>query len=115
MTDTCIAFTGHPPASRSRVGNGSRALEGVDARSRRGRRFRDVLDDLITEHGCVSESDIARCRAAAALMLAVEDMAAAAVNGETSDPAITARCATRLNRILNDLAARQRQRRRAAR
>lgn len=115
MTNSHPPLGGLPAASRSRVGNGSRALEGVDARSRRGRRFRDILDDLISEHGCVSESDIARCRAAATMMLAVEDMAAQAVNGEPVDPALTARCATRVNRILNDLRAIQRQRRRGAR
>lgn len=102
-------------AGRSRTANGKVPIEGVDSRTRRGRRFRDILDDLVAEHGCVSESDLARCRAAATMMIAMEDIAAQAVRGESVDPALTARLAGRTNRALDALGARARQRRRATR
>lgn len=115
MTDISAAIASMPPASRSRVGNGSRVIENVDGRTRRGRRFRDVLDNLALEYGAANESDLALCRAAATLVLSIEDMAARTVRGESNDPALAARVSTRLQRALGALAASKRQRMRGAR
>ena len=100
---------------KSRVTNGARPIEGANFVGRRGRRYRDILDNLISEYGCISEADLARARATATLALAIEDEAARLIRGEETDASLAARYATRLQRALADLAASKYARRRAVR
>ncbi len=114
MTAASSMIAGMPTVARTRVGNGSAVLEGIDGRTTRGRRYRDILDGFVAEYSATAESDLARCRAAATLALAIEDHAAQTVN-DTGDPALGARLSTRLARVLSDLRASARHRRRGAR
>ncbi len=74
-----VAITVRSPKARARVTNNLRALHGVDGRSARGKRYRDLLDSLIVEFG--TDSPV-RLRELAGLMFTREMMQAAVVNGD---------------------------------
>src|SRR5271166_1347942 len=68
------------PRVRSKVTNNLRkSLAGVDGRSERGRRWRDLLEGLIAEYGT---ADPEKLREVAALRLSLEATQAAVVNGD---------------------------------
>jgi hypothetical protein len=67
-----------PPTLRSGITNNPYRLDGVDMRSSRGRRFRDIVDTLIAEFG-VANAD--RLRDLAAHKLALEDLQSQVVAG----------------------------------
>jgi hypothetical protein len=76
-----------PPASRSKVSNGSRLLANTDARSSGARRFRDLVKSLSADLGDdLSESDLALVRQAAALIQRGEQLQADIAAGRDVDP-----------------------------
>jgi len=115
LSDVSTDIATTKPTSRSRVSNGSALLPNVDGRSRAARRYRDVLDTLIAEYGATSESDLSLCRVAASLSVELEQREAKAIRGETLDLSAMVTAGNLLRRLLRDLAASQRARRRALR
>jgi hypothetical protein len=108
MTIRC-ASVGRSKKLRSRVTNGNRLLEGADARSREGRRFRDLqtayADDLGGLDG-LSEAQKALLRQAAALQIQCERAQAAVVRGDAVDEEQLTRLSNALARVLAALKAR---------
>jgi hypothetical protein len=96
-----------PLRARSAVSNGTRLLGGLNAsRSRDARRYRDVLDALLTEVPNPTEIDMALARRAAALVVRAEKYEAAVLNGEPVSEAQEAQAVTATNalrRVLSDL------------
>jgi hypothetical protein len=91
-----------PPAVRSRITNGSVVLYGVNGRSREVRRYRDVLDGLLSQLGREpSASDLIFAREAAGLAVWLEQHASARLRGESTRDTTTATNA--LRRLLADL------------
>src|SRR5271166_3326740 len=77
-----------PATVRSAISNGSRLLAGVDGRSAPARRFRDLIADLINEHGgkgALSAAQLGVIRQAAAINLHLERLQAAIVRGAPVD------------------------------
>jgi hypothetical protein len=93
---------------RSRVTNNVReSLVGVDGRSERGRRFRDIIEALIVEYG---SSDPDKLRALAALKLSLEATQAAVINGDILRAEDQVRLANIISRREKELRAKARQR-----
>lgn len=115
MTAIHCASAGAPPHTRSAIGNGSRLVSDADARTREGRRLRDLIDGFAAQYGCVDEGDLALCRGAARLAFMLEQRDAQLVRGEPVDLGDTARATSRLQRILRELLTAQRQRKRGLR
>lgn len=115
MTDAQSAVAHGPLTNRSRVTNGTVALEGIDHRTRPGRRYRDLVDDYAAEFGCATASEVAKAHAAAVLTLDVETLAAQRVRGEPTDSALLSRQVGRQRRALADLEAVRRAHKRAGR
>jgi hypothetical protein len=116
MTDTCSAISTVKKAiGRSRVSSGRDVLPGVDGRTAPARRFGDVLDRLIVEFDARSESDLLLCREAARLQVEQEQRAAAHVRGEAVDERAGVTAGNSLRRILRDLTASYKARKRAQR
>lgn len=68
---------------RSRVTNGSASLPGVDGRSATARRYRDLIEALMSEQPHpVSEAVKLQVRAAASMQVHVEDLTARMARGE---------------------------------
>jgi hypothetical protein len=103
MTEVSNAAVGHKSCARSRIANGSAVLDRVDGRTTAGRRYRDVLDQLIVEHNIVGESDMLLARRAADLTVWLDDQASLRANGAASDIATSVTAANALRRILSDL------------
>jgi hypothetical protein len=115
MTDATSVHDDAKACGRSRITNGKTVLDGVDGRSKAGRRFRDVLDQLIVEHDITTESDMLLARRAADLTAWLDDQASLRANGVASDVAASVTASNALRRILRDLAGSQRARRRSFR
>jgi hypothetical protein len=96
------------PRARSRITNNIReSLVGVDGRSERARRYRDILEALIVEYG---SSDPDRIRALAALKLSLEATQAAVINGDILRSEDLVRLANLISRREKELRAKQRHR-----
>ena len=67
--------------NRSGFTNNPYRLEGVDMRSERGRRYRDIVDGLVAEFG---DTDAASIRELAGLKIVCEGTQAAVVAGDAS-------------------------------
>jgi hypothetical protein len=96
--------------NRSQVTNGKRLLAGIDGRSSRGRRLRDVMHQLTADLGgpdAVTVTQGMLIKQAAALTLVVEDMQARVVNGEAVDPTDLTRLTGSLTRVLSKLGIRE--------
>jgi hypothetical protein len=93
-----------PSRTRSRVSNGSAVLEGVDGRSAVARRYRDVLNELISDlGGDPSGAQSAIARRASALCVVCEQAEAEMVAGGALDLAEFTTAANSLRRLLSDL------------
>ncbi|AKM11520.1 hypothetical protein AB433_03895 [Croceicoccus naphthovorans] len=92
------------PQARTRVGNGSTVLAGVDGRSATFRRYREVLASLVTDMGGdPSEAQSQLARRAASLVCWCEEQDAAAANGEEFDVKAYTTASNTLRRLLGDL------------
>jgi hypothetical protein len=104
MTDISATIPASKPTHRSRVSNGSALLEGVDGRSTIARRYRDVLNELISDlGGDPSGAQSAIARRAAALCVVCEQAEAEMVAGGVLDLAEFTTAANSLRRLLSDL------------
>jgi hypothetical protein len=96
------------PRARSRITNNVReSLVGVDGRSERARRYRDLLEGLIVEFG-PGEPD--KLRALAAMKLSLEATQAAVINGDVLRSEDLVRLANVIAKRERELRAKQRQR-----
>jgi hypothetical protein len=98
--------------NRSAVTNGKRLLAGIDGRSARGRRLRDVMSQLTEELGGAAAVTVTRAmlvKQAAALTLVVEDTQTRIVKGETVDPLELTRLTGSLTRVLSKLGIKERE------
>ncbi|KZC82512.1 hypothetical protein AYR46_03905 [Sphingobium yanoikuyae] len=99
------------PEARTRVGNGSVVLQGVDARSITFRRYREILASLIADMGgdpTEAQSQIAR--RAASLSIWCEDQDTAAANGTPIDIGAYTTASNSLRRLLESLGLERKQR-----
>lgn len=95
-------------ALRNRVTNGSVALSGVDGRSAKARRYRDLVESLSLELGGeLTEAERLQVRNAATLQLHSEELTAAMVRGEAVDPEEITRAANGATRALAGLRKRR--------
>lgn len=89
---------------RSQVTNGRRLLIGVDARSKHGRRFRDLIAAYTDEiGGNLSATDQAMVKQAAALSIRAEMMQAEIVNGVAVNPDDMVRVTSESRRIVETI------------
>jgi hypothetical protein len=94
------------PTTRSKITNGSRLLRGIDGRSADARRYRDLIIELVREHGgdgALSTSGLAMVRQAASLMLRCEQEQARVVRGEPVNEDALIRLSSEARRILSAL------------
>jgi hypothetical protein len=97
--------------TRSRVSNGSAMLPDVDGRSAIARRYRDVLNELISDlGGDPSGAQSAIARRASALCVVCEQAEAEMVAGGVLDLAEFTTAANSLRRLLSDLGLERRAR-----
>jgi hypothetical protein len=99
------------PEARTRVGNGSVVLQGVDARSITFRRYREILASLIADMGgdpTEAQSQIAR--RAASLSIWCEEQDTAAANGTPIDIGAYTTASNSLRRLLESLGLERKQR-----
>lgn len=99
------------PEARTRVGNGSVVLQGVDARSITFRRYREILASLIVDMGgdpTEAQSQIAR--RAASLSIWCEEQDTAAANGTPIDIGAYTTASNSLRRLLESLGLERKQR-----
>lgn len=92
------------PQARTRVGNGTEVLAGVDQRSLTFRRYREILASLIEDMGgdpTEAQSQIAR--RAASLAIWCEEQDTAAANGKPLDIATYTTASNTLRRLLESL------------
>ena len=93
-----------PSKTRSRVSNGSAVLDNVDGRSAVARRYRDILNELISDlGGDPSGAQSAIARRASALCVVCEQAEAEMVAGGALDLAEFTTAANSLRRLLSDL------------
>lgn len=94
------------PQARSRVGNGSAVLAGVDGRSAGARRYREMLAQLtqdLADDGPITEARMILARRAALLSIWCECAEAKMANGEAVDISEFTAAANALRRILTDI------------
>ena len=92
--------------ARSRVTNDSALLAGVDGRSAIARRFRDLVDAIISDMGgeeVISEGQRQLARRAAALSVQCEQIEANMATGGAVDANDYVRLVNALNRILKTI------------
>jgi hypothetical protein len=88
---------------RSAVANGSRVLDGIDARSAPARRYRDICAAIAIDLGgleTLSEAQVQLVRSAAGLVVLRERLDAMALNDERVDTAEYTRISNALRRVL---------------
>jgi hypothetical protein len=101
----------HLKQGRSAVTNGKRTLIGVNASSKYGRRYRDLIAAYSAEIGLpLGASEMAMVKQAAALAVRSEMMQAQIVNGEHIEPDDLIRICSEVRRILDAIAAKARER-----
>jgi hypothetical protein len=96
---------------RSAVSNGSKLLDGVDGRSVTARRYRDLVADLVQQHGgkqALSPPDLALIRHLATITLRQEQFQAAVVLGKIIDDDKLIRLGSEARRIRASLERRVR-------
>jgi hypothetical protein len=95
-----------PSRQRSRLTNNSTLALGTDGRTATARRFRDLITNLISEHGgeaALSTVQLGAIRQAAAINLHLERLQAAIVRGEVVDADALIRLSSESRRILGSL------------
>lgn len=111
MTAVSATIATPKPNARSRVGNGSALLAGVDGRSAVFRRYRDILASLIADMGGdPSEAQLQIARRASSLAVWCEEQDAIAANGTSLDIAAYTTASNTLRRLLADLGLERRAR-----
>jgi hypothetical protein len=104
----CETTPVRPANIRARITNRLReSTAGLDGRSERGRRWRDVLEALIAEYGA-DEPD--RLRALATLRLSLEATETAVINGDVLRSEDLVRLTNLISRREKELRAKQRYR-----
>jgi hypothetical protein len=104
MTTSNINKAPRKPTARSRITNGKVILEGIDGRSRAGRRAYDIMASLAEElGGNLTAEEQLQVRCVAAMTLEVERLTARLVNGEAVDSVKLSRASNALQRSLNSL------------
>jgi hypothetical protein len=106
MQGITVDIAARSPTTRSKVTNGSRLLRGIDGRSADARRYRDLIVELVREHGgesALSISGLAMVRQAASLMLRCEQEQARVVRGEPVNEDALVRLSSEARRILSAL------------
>lgn len=99
------------PEARTRVGNGTVVLEGVDGRSVVFRRYREILAQLVADMGGdPSEAQQQIARRAASLAIWCEEQDTAAANGKPIDVAPYTTASNSLRRLLESLGLERRSR-----
>jgi hypothetical protein len=92
------------PTLRSAVTNGSRALHDCDLRSKRARRYRDLVAAYTRDlGGSLSTAEVAQVKLAAGLTMRAEDMQSALVRGEAVSDEEHVRICNALARVLAEL------------
>lgn len=102
---------GRSQVARSRVTNDTRVLAGVDGRSATARRYRDVMEAIISDLGgedMISEGQRQLARRAAALSVQCEQIEAAMAIGGTLDANDYVRLVNALNRTLSTIGLKRR-------
>ena len=102
-----------PSKVRSAVANGSRLLDGLDARSAPARRYRDLQHAIAQDLGgpdALTEAQLQLIRSAAGLVVLREALDAKALNGEPIDTAQYTRIANTLRRVLSTIGLQRRPR-----
>lgn len=105
MPGASAAPAGTKATGRSRITNGSDVLPGIDGRTRIGRRFRDILDELVVEFDIAGESSMRLAREATHLSVWLEGEAARTARGESVDIGAVTTTTNSLRRLLSDLSA----------
>jgi hypothetical protein len=104
MTSPNTSPATRKPTARSRITNGKVILEGVDGRSRSGRRAYDVMAALAEQFGGnLTAEEQLQVRCVAAMTLEVERLTAQLVNGDQVDSEKLSRASNALQRALNSL------------
>ena len=104
-------IAGRSPVVRSRVTNDNALLAGVDGRSAIARRFRDVVDAIISDMGgddSISEGQRQLARRASALSVLCEQIEAKMANGGPIDANDYVRLVNALNRVLGSIGLKRR-------
>jgi hypothetical protein len=107
---TCSPSVDRPSRVRSILSNDPLRLVGIDGRSARGRRFRDLMRSFAEEVGgldSISEAQRALCSQAAVLTVQVESMQARVIAGEVVDPELIVRVGNVQLRALQALGVRK--------
>jgi hypothetical protein len=105
-----------PPTSRSRITNGSQVLPGVDGRSERSRRLRDLIETHVSDMGgeaAISEAQRSLARRCSTIEIQLEQLEARfATDGEASarDLDLYGRLSGHLRRMLESLGIERRAR-----
>lgn len=110
MTVNLPAKSGHP-ATRSRVSNRRKLLDGVDGRSVKARRFRDLVADFAADLGgadVLTVADWSLIRQAAIVTVEAETMQAALLNDQAIDRNDLVRLTNASARILGVLRSKPR-------
>ena len=92
------------PQARASTSNGRRFLHGIDGRTYRARRFRDIALILLSTFADPTPSQRTIARSAASLQIALEDMHAQQARGEVVPAADLVKTTGALRRCLRDLA-----------
>jgi hypothetical protein len=90
----CSISVDRPSRVRSALSNDPLRLAGIDGRSARGRRFRDLMRSYAEEVGgldVISEPQRALCSQAAVLTVQVEALQARVIAGDVVDPELIVR------------------------
>jgi hypothetical protein len=111
LQETSSTVVARKRNGRSRISNGSAVLENVDGRSATARRYRDILNELISDiGGDPSGAQTAIARRASALCVVCEQAEAEMVAGGVLDLAEFTTAANSLRRLLSDLGLERRAR-----
>lgn len=95
---------------RSAVANGSRVMNGIDARSASARRYRDISNAIASDLGGtdhLTEAQLQLIRSATGLVLLRERLDTRALNGQRIDAAEYCRIANSLRRVLATIGLRR--------
>lgn len=100
----CGTIAERHPTARSKITNGKRLLEETDGRSKRSRRFHDLVASFSKELGASPDAfQLALIKQAASLVIQSETMQSALVRGEPVDAEELTRVSNLVGRTLKGL------------